>query len=883
MRSDLVIAYLAGFATAAVIGLILYRFRRQVAAVRQTADTQAGTTRQFITSSSENRYYNDFTRLWNTQHIAGDIVNLTEIFVEPHFLRAPRPADPSAEKLADVFHVVPQLHDLPASYAPYNLETLSVNELRGGERHLALLGLPGSGKSTALAIIALVASGEIELEALDTESDEIFQQETEGMTPDEKQKHLQRRMDTQERALEYLKQAQKKSTEEGKAHPVIEFKGSLPIFVHLRDIDLRPEAFGLQAASAGKGGKDKPGPTRALDPAEPLVKAMQAHVSVVTASTLPRMVYNRLNAGTCLVLIDGFEDLSADERAEKLTWLRQFIDIYGANFMIITGPAIGFDALLNLGLTPIFLRAWSDADFDKLIQKWTFGWPSIAGTPRKPAPLPDEKVVRRAQTNNRGRLPLDVTLKTWSAFRGDEQETGRRGWYDSYVRYRFSNAKDVRPALERIAAGIIDQGSAPLTKDKMKELATAALSAPGGRPSANVDDLLNKLTAHGSLLMVEAPSGLFSYSHPLVTDYLAGETLVKSDAATIARTADKPLWNNAMAFAAAAAPLDVAVTQRLASAPDLMFTALFSVVPWLIDSPSNATWRAEVFKRLTAALLAPSQYPTIRERAMAALVASRDKAVLFIFRQAVRSTDPNVRRLACVGMGALGDSEAVKDLQSMLTDPDQDVQLAAGLALGAIGTDAALETMATGLLEGEPNLQQAVAEALAAIPEIGHHTLRDAVQARDMQVRRAAVFGLARIKKAWALSLLYRTLLEDEQWYVKNAAEQVMKQMEQPERHGPMRHPEADSLEWLIAWAAKQGEGVPAGQNARQVLIRVLQEGDPATRAAAARTLANLGHIPALKPLYNALRDKDESVRSAVYESLNTFQTRLGENLPSVL
>src|SRR5262249_14926073 len=406
----------------------------------------------------------------------------------------------------------------------------------------------------------------------------------------------------------------------------------------------------------------------------------------------------------------------------------------------------------------------------------------MAGTEGKQAPLPDERLVLRAQTNNRGRLPLDVTLKTWSAFRGDEQEAGRRGWYDSYVRYRF-NLKDARPALEKIAAAMLDQGKAPLTKDKMKEVAIAALSAPGGKPGVNVDDLLGKLTAPTTRLIVEEPGGLYSYSHPVLTDFLAGETLVKADAQTVIAAANKPLWNDALAFAAAAAPLDAAVTQRLASAPDLMFSALFSIVPWLIDSPSNATWRAEVFKRLTAALMAPTQYPAIRERALAAMVASRDKAILFIFRQAVRSTDPNVRRLACVGMGALGDSEAIKDLQSMLTDPDQDVQLAAGLALGAIGTDTALETMVTGLVEGEPNLQQAVAEALAAIPDPGHHTLRDAVQARDMQVRRAAVFGLARIKKAWSLSLLYRTLLEDEQWYVKNAAEQVMKQMEQPERH----------------------------------------------------------------------------------------------------
>jgi HEAT repeat protein len=152
-----------------------------------------------------------------------------------------------------------------------------------------------------------------------------------------------------------------------------------------------------------------------------------------------------------------------------------------------------------------------------------------------------------------------------------------------------------------------------------------------------------------------------------------------------------------------------------------------------------------------------------------------------------------------------------------------------------------------------------------------------------MMIRRAAVFGLARIRAAWSLSLLYRALLEDEQWYVRNAAEQAFREAERPEEAGVERHPEADALSWLVSWAAERGEGVPAGQNARQVLIRVLQEGDPAARAAAARTLANLGHVPALKPLYGALKDRDEKVRAAVYESLATLQNRLGENLPAVV
>jgi HEAT repeat protein/energy-coupling factor transporter ATP-binding protein EcfA2 len=884
MRLDF-ISFLIGFVVAAAVAAILYRFRAQLARVRSSAEGQAGSTRRFITSTSETRYYNDLVKAMNARHIAGDVVKLTDIYVEPRFIRGIEPVDPSDERPRSVFHVVPLIHDMPACYASYNIETLSINDLQSSDPHLALLGMPGSGKSTALAIMALVAAEEIELETIDVMSDEVFEDETKDLPPADKEKLLQQRQDLQQRAIDQLKLAQERDKEQGKVtREAIDFHRLLPIVVHLRDIDLRPEAYGVQPGAAANGkssGKQAVKPLKTLDPAEPIVKALQHRASTVTASALPRMVYNRLTAGTCFVMIDGYEDLPFDECPEKLLWLKQFMDIYGANFIIVTGPATGYDPLVNLGLTPIFLRPWGDAEFERLIGRWAMAWPTIAGTARRPAPIPEERIVRRVATNNRGRLPLDVTLKTWAAFSGDEQEVGRIGWYDFYVRHHY-NSKEARPAMERVAATMLDLGGKPLTRDRMKELITAAVTGPDGKTVANPDDVLGKLTGNSSL-MIEWPGGAYGFVHPLLTGFLAGSWMIYADNEMLNAMLANPAWEIAFPFGAARTEVDSAVTQRLSEMPDLLYSNLFSIVSWLPDSPPNAAWRAEIFKRLTAALLSPSQYPAIRERAMAALVASRDKNVGFILRQALRSPDPNVRRLGCVGLGALGEGEAIKDLGPMLTDSDPDVTLAAGLALGAIGTEAALETMLAGFVDGEASLRQAVAEALAAIPGEGYAVLRDAMNSKDMMVRRAAVYGLSRVRAAWALALLYRALLEDEQWYVRNAAEQAFLSAERPDESGVTRHPEADALPWLVSWAAQRGEGVPAGQSARQILIRVLQEGDPVARAAAARTLANLGHVPALKPLYGALRDRDEKVRAAVYEALGNLQNRLGEEFPAVV
>ncbi|HVO42205.1 MAG TPA: HEAT repeat domain-containing protein [Aggregatilineales bacterium] len=863
------ISFLIGFVTASIIAGILYRLRRQIAAVQATTATQAGTTRRFLTNTAEGRYLGDLVKSANTAHIAGDVVALSEIYVEPHFIRAVEPYDPQAEQVHRVFHVVPILHDLPALYAPYNVDVLTVNDLRRSDEHLALLGLPGSGKSTALAILALLSAGDIDIPTIDMMADAVFEDEIKDLNPDDREKAIRQRQDLQARALAQLAQSQEKNAQESPTQQVeVDFTKLLPILIHLRDLDLRPETY----AADGKT-------VHPLDPAEPIVKALQRRANVVTASALPRLVYNRLSAGRCLVLIDGYDDLSPNQRLEKLAWLQHFLELYPANFVIVTGPVTGFDPLVNLGLTPVYLRAWSDNDYEQLVRRWTAAWPAIAGSGRRKASTPEDQILRRVGLNNRGRSPLDMTLKVWAAFAADEKLPGRRGWYDFYVRRLVINDAQ-RQVLQGVAAAIADEDGRPLSKDKLKTVVTALLTGADGRVSGNVEDAIGKVTHSG--LMIDGVDDSYGFMHSPIAAFLAAESLEHADADRLKAIAAKDGWDAPFAFAAAVVNLDPVVLARFNQPNDILFTKLFSTAPWLTDSMASAGWRAEVLKQLSIILLAPSQFPVIRERAAAALVTSRDSHLQFAFEKARVSGDPLVRRLACIALGALGDGEAIKDIVPMLKDSDPDVQLAAGLALGAIGSETALDKMLDGMVEGEQNLRQAVAEALAAIPGQGHTVLREAVNAKDMMVRHAAVFGLSRIKAAWALALLYRTLLEDEQWYVRNAAEQAFRQAEGLEGSGVAPHPEADSLNWLIAWAGTKGEGVPAGQGARQVLVRALQEGDVPSRVAAAHTLANLGYVPALKPLYSALRDRDEHVRAAAYESLVDIQERLGTRLPGV-
>ncbi|MCD4686639.1 MAG: HEAT repeat domain-containing protein, partial [Anaerolineae bacterium] len=632
----------------------------------------------------------------------------------------------------------------------------------------------------------------------------------------------------------------------------------VPILVDLRDLVFDPEVFGRSGDM--------------LDSAEPLVRAVQRQVTGGTARFVGTVLYAVLEAGRALVLLDGYDELSASARETYFFWLQQFIAQYGDNMVVIAGPAEGYDPLVTLGFTPTFLRAWREDEYARLVQRWSQAWTQHSG--QRPA----DDTVNRLTIDNRARPILDVSLKLWTGLADDARQLGRIGWYDALVHRRLADDEQ-REALALIAVRLME-AQQPLSGADLHAIFAPEDDAEGSsRPPQ--DDVLKPLVAAGFLVSFD--DGRYGFAHTLLASYLASTTLSADAPAQVIAVALEPVWQNALTFAAAQIDLLPAIQQRMEATPDLLFSTLFGLVRWVPDAPPNAAWRGELFRRLGLALMADQQYPYVRERAMASMIAAREPNVVYIFRKALTSDNPDIKRLGCVGMGALGSEEAINELAAMMGDDNRDVQLAAALALGAIGTSEAIEIMIHGLFQGDTELQRAIAEALAALPGEGQNTLREAVLKGEIEIRRAAVFGLSRVGQPWAITALYRTMFEDEQWFVRSAAEEAFLAAQSAEREGPHAHPEADTLAWMVEWADARGQNTPAGEASREVLIRVLQEAEPPYRMLAAQTLGRLGHVASLKPLYAALRDGDEDVRCAAYTALADLQMQLGQPLPGLV
>ncbi len=891
---------LAGWATAYGV----YRARHLISSAIRSVNQQASSAQSYATQSSDSRYINNIVRLAQRNHLATTAVNLTDILVEPRFLNAPPLAAPLEDVVThSIFHVVPHTPDMPILQVPYNIQTLSIDELSTGDRALALLATPGSGRTTALMAIMMRSLGRVQFKK---PIDRVQQKlDAEEAALDEKKRavRIKERVLLEQRAKERFAEERGMTLDPQNDTSIPLFNRLMPVYVHLSDIRADETTFGKE-----------------IDPAEPLVRAVQRQLGRVAASTTPRNLYTRLNSGQALLLIDGFDELAPQEQAAQLEWLKAFIATYRQNFFIITGSPEQHGVLTHeIGLTPVYLRPWSDVDREQAIDNWAAIW-SRTGGRRSSVQAPSKETIQLAKTNARPLSPLDMTLRTWAYFSGTGEQSQLGDWLNMFIkRYLPADLPEEDVANYLVTAAVLQLDEGYFTRARLRAILEATLPSTEDASLADeiaapvepeVPDPLAELTERAEVkteakpqdkkaekkvtptdkfvatlyktgLLVRYKGGRYRFRHPDIAAYLASQSLQGADENHLSEKVNLPAWRKAIIYGASHTDLSNFVNARMSNPTDIIQSNIMEIARWLTYAPQDVAWRAPYIKYLGKVFTAPNQYPLLRERAAAALLTTADPNIAPIFQQATQSMVAQIRQLACLGIGVLGQPEDASIVIPLLKDGGNDVQLAAALALGAIRSEEALTALVDALTDGSESLRQAVAETLADIPLEGYPTLYDAIQDDEMIVRRAAVFGIKRLKSDWAVLAIYRAFLEDSQWYVRSAAQMAFQEMRYGSGNGPHGYPPPEAITWLNEWASKRQENVTPGEDASQILIKAIQEGEDVVRALAARNVGQLGEVQMAKLLYNTLRDKKSDVRDAAHRSLADLQIQTGKLLPA--
>jgi len=727
-------------------------------------------------------------------------VPLDAIFVEPELLLP----SPLPQSLSD------------ARPAPGSPPALPLHQTLNGHPQLAILGGPGTGRTTLLAHVALACA------------------QTVGDDGDAAE------------AQAALGPAQRR----------------LPLYVLLPALDWN------EVGSAG------------LQQANGIERLVQAAVAAVGGGGgMANPLRQRLQAGQAAVLADGWDELSPQQRQPAAAWLAELVRALPGNLWLVSAGPRGYAPLTEAGFVPLTLATWDARQAERLARRWAEA-NAARGEASQPAVLrnlvaelqqavragtpPLELALRAALVVADGQAPAQRAAcfeRALELFLGQGRET----WVPGVC----------RAVAGQLALRLQQEERTTASRAEIEAAIEAVLPPAEERPSRAAGHAWRALTGARGLMR---PAGLdrYTFANPLWQAYLAARQLAGDEDATAILTEqlEDPQWAEVLRWWAELGDMGSLVAAWLRGPDDLFCTRLLTLSSWLRAAPEGAAWRDGAMAMLARSLLQPGRPPQVLQKLAEALAATGVPGVTYFFRQAVQHPDPGVRAAAVLGLTRTAREADLPALEAVMQAQDAAARETVVRGLAHLGSDAATRWLARIMLEGDETLSLLAAQALAQCGAEGVALLHEALTLEDVLVRRAAVYGLAQLQ---ARDVLEKVIREEPQWIVRSAATVALGELEERANiSGAASPPAIEQLPWLISWAAAQREGVGVGEAARRMLRRALQEGDPTVRQAAAQTLAQAGRPDDVEPLKAALAGADAGVAGAALEALEEIGRRYG-------
>lgn len=644
-----------------------------------------------------------------------------------------------------------------------------------------------------------------------------------------------------------------------------------------------------------------PLPDPKKDVLAPLIEAASENAPLMDLNRLPGFFEGAFKSGEALLLIDGFDEITAEYQQLVTDYFKAIMQAYPKTRIVTTGAPEYLDGLIPLGFAPLALMTWSQRENQKFIEHWGELWSQTvameAWAQTGPEQVDPLLLNTWLGTDNLNLSPLELTLKAWGAYAGDSLGPHVLEAIATHIR-RIAPANTPLAALETLAMQAMvntqpifdprvarawvksfevaeetptgeatEQAAAGEETEEKAEDTKQLKGKKVEKVSTPTSGLLGKMAASG--LLVVYPNNKMRFTHSVFAGFLAGRALMSFKAdETILNQAD---WSGkylVMRYFAAHGDASKLVQSLMEFSRLPMHRPLFAAARWLRDAPRNAPWRGKLFGTLAAIMQSEGLPLNLRGQAMAAFVVSNDSSITTLFRQLAGTLSFELVHLAVLGAGAMRDAKALEVLERALQAPSTAVRRAACMALVSVGTNDALETVAHTLLSGEEDIRRAAAEALANDPHEGYAMLRDGVTIDDILLRRAAAYGLSRVNEEWAIELLKKIQIDDKEWVVRNAATEVLDSKTSAGSLAPHKLKAPSESPWLIEFAAKQGMGISPGVPATDILLLALKSDDAETRLAALPYLKYTPNEGVISQLYAAMYKDDHELREAAYNTL---------------
>jgi HEAT repeat protein len=830
-----------GFLAATVFWFVFTRIRPRLEKYRQRLNTRVRSTSQNIRANIGQRHRRDTLKLAQGNHLAASLFSLDEILIPPRLAAPPVIFQPEGVPPNDdiIELTIPYMPDCPELASAFNGHTLSLEEALSGGVNLALVGPPGSGKTTALGYLA----------------SQLARQKIELTAPEE----------------------------------------AIPILVHASNlIQLGEEDKLLAAIIKAVAVYSSPlSATRIPNFIQNTFANGQAFLLIDGLDELPpdeltavnnyiQEILSEYPATRIVVAADanhignlpnmGFASIPMAiwGTRQQAQFAKQWGNVWSE--YIESNQDEEPDSI-----SPLLLNGWllnrhsALTPFEFTLQMWA----TYAGDVRGPS-LADaiEAYVRRTSAHIPNaieameRFAGQVVLAQKSVIAYDEAQAWAKGLVPEDINDELDNGESVEEEAieEEVAAeetADAEEAEEILISDQPAEL--------------TISRILPELSKNG--VMVARIDDQMAFSHPIILGYLAGRYLDEANFEALFSLPDWEYKSLSVQFVASHQEITPYANQLFALSDDPLYRGPISIGRWLKSIPLEATWRKIILGRLSNLISDENIALGARARILCGLAKTKDPDIGTLFRHLLKSQKISVRQLGALGSGYQRDPQAVDILISLLGDQPA-VSRAAAMALVNIGTQPALEALATALLQGTEDIRRAAAESFASHPQEGHPTLREAIMLDDLLVRRAAIYGLRKINEPWAIKILEEMQIEDAQWVVKNAAAQVVEEFHQPDAHIPQLLPAINETPWLIAFAEERGVGLSPGEPAWKALLLALKEGSEEQQLAAMSLFQYYSYPNIFPVIFDPLMGEDDEMKEIAYATIWQIAST-GAEIPS--
>jgi HEAT repeat protein len=822
-------SFALGFISGIILVVIYGRIRPAIREMRAnwTAQREEASVRR--ATGVEDNHRRVTLRRAQGMHLAAPLFALDEIIFPPTLIAPPPRVEPGGPPSPEdiVTQTLPYLPSWPELATIYRTPTLSLSQALSGGSNIVIVGMDGSGKTVALAHLASLAAN--------------------------------------------------------KDPRLGELSEFVPFLIHVADLNLPIND--------------------PKDVLNPIIDTAAEFLPLLDQARIPNFI-QFVFRNNALLLIDGFDELAPDVQAVVSEYLKILISAYPNARIVTTAIPDQVDGLLSLGFAPLSLMGWNLRDQTEFIHRWGDLWTRFVGTEAwaQTGPEAVDPILLETWLNigHQSITPLELTLKVWAAFAGDCLGPHVLEAIASHLR-RVALPNTPPAALETLAMQAVvnsqmvfdprkardwvksfeiieenpAEGEPTSTEGEAPTPGTDPLGQKGkpGKVQTASSGLLNKMVASG--LLISHSNNRMRFAHPVFGGYLAGRAMTAFNAEEA--LLNQPNWSGkllALRYYAAHGNVTHLVDSMLAIEDRILHRPLLTAARWLRDAPRDAAWRGKIMAGLARILQSEENPRSLRAQAMAAFVLCGDPAASAFFRQSLQSLSFELIALAALGSGAIQDTKSVELLSSTISGPSLLARRASCLALVSIGAPSSLESVARALLQGDDDARRAAAEALANDPKDGHEMLRDGATMPDILVRRAVVYGLARVDAPWAVELIQKIQVEDDQWIVRTAATEVIDAKASPtDPRIPRPLTPPSQTPWLIEFAGKQGVGISPGSPATDLLLAALKNGSEVERLAALPYLLRTPNEGVIKSIYHAVRDDDPEMREAAFQLLWELST----------